>query len=49
VNWRAAAVIAVGATIGGVVGARIGRRLPPPVLRGLIVVVGCVAIAKLLI
>ncbi|HEY5295320.1 MAG TPA: sulfite exporter TauE/SafE family protein [Gaiellaceae bacterium] len=49
VNWPAAAVIAVGATIGGVLGARIGRRLSPPVLRGLIVVVGCAAIAKLVL
>lgn len=49
VNWPAAAVIAVGATIGGVLGARIGRRLPAPVLRGLIVVVGCAAIAKLVL
>lgn len=49
VNWPAALVIAVGATIGGIVGARIGRRLSPPILRGLIVVVGCVAIAKLVL
>jgi uncharacterized membrane protein YfcA len=48
-DWLAAVVIAVGATIGGVVGARVGRRLPPPVLRGLIVVVGLTAIVKLVI
>jgi uncharacterized membrane protein YfcA len=49
VSWEVALVIAVGSTIGGVVGARIGRRLSPGVLRGLIVVVGCLAIAKLVV
>jgi uncharacterized membrane protein YfcA len=49
VNWWVALVIAIGSTIGGVIGARIGRRLSPPVLRGLIVVVGCAAIAKLVL
>lgn len=46
--WWAVALVAAGSTVGGVVGARIGRRLPPTVLRGLIVVVGVVAIVKLL-
>ncbi len=45
--WGAVAELAVGATIGGQVGARIGRRLPPNVLRGLIVLVGLAAIARL--
>ena len=49
VSWPAAVVIALGATIGGLVGAKVGRRLSPPVLRGLIVVVGCAAIAKLVL
>jgi uncharacterized protein len=49
VNWWVALVIAIGSTIGGILGARIGRRLSPPALRGLIVVVGCVAIAKLVL
>jgi uncharacterized membrane protein YfcA len=49
VNWWVALVIAVGSTIGGIFGARIGRRLSPPVLRALIVVVGCVAIGKLVL
>jgi uncharacterized membrane protein YfcA len=49
VDWRAAALIAVGSTIGGHFGARFGRRLPPAVLRGLIVVVGTFAIVKLVI
>jgi uncharacterized membrane protein YfcA len=49
VNWWVALVIAIGSTIGGVIGARVGRRLSPPVLRGLIVIVGCAAIAKLVV
>jgi uncharacterized membrane protein YfcA len=48
-DWVAVALIAAGAALGGVVGARIGRRLPPSVLRGTIVVVGAFAIVKLLI
>lgn len=48
VAWSAAAAIAVGATIGGQVGAHIGRRLPTPVYRGFIVCVGLVAIVKVL-
>lgn len=47
VNWQVAGVIAVGATVGGFLGARIGRRLSPRVLRGLIVAVGCVAVVQL--
>jgi uncharacterized protein len=49
VSWGAAALIAGGATIGGVVGARVGRRLPPSGLRALIVAVGCFAIVKLVV
>ncbi len=48
VAWLAVALIAVGSTVGGVLGARFGKRLPPAVLRGLIVVVGAVAIVRLL-
>jgi hypothetical protein len=48
-DWAAVALIAVGATIGGLIGARVGRRLPPLVLRGLIVVVGIVAIVQLIL
>ena len=47
VDWRAAALVGVGSLIGGVIGARIGRRLPPLVLRGVIIVVGVVAILKM--
>ncbi|MBK6874355.1 MAG: sulfite exporter TauE/SafE family protein [Kineosporiaceae bacterium] len=41
------ALIAAGSIVGGVLGARVGRWLPQPVLRGLIVVVGVVAIVRL--
>jgi uncharacterized membrane protein YfcA len=49
VAWAAAGLIAAGAVIGGLLGARVGRRLPPEVLRGVIVVVGIVAIVRLLV
>jgi uncharacterized membrane protein YfcA len=48
IAWGAALLIALGSTLGGVIGARYGRRLPPPALRAVIVVVGIVAIARLL-
>jgi uncharacterized protein len=48
VAWLAALLIAIGSTIGGVLGARYGRRLPPAALRAVIVVVGIVAIVRLL-
>jgi uncharacterized membrane protein YfcA len=49
IAWDAAALIAVGATAGGVLGARVGRRLPPGVLRAVVVAVGVSAIAQLLL
>jgi hypothetical protein len=48
VAWGAAALIAGGSIIGGVLGARYGRRLSPGVLRAVIVVVGITAIVRLL-
>ena len=48
VAWAAAGLIALGSTVGGQVGALIGRRIPQPVLRGLVVVVGLVAIVQIL-
>lgn len=48
-NWTAVALIATGSTLGGFLGARVGRRLPPTALRGVIVVVGVLAITKLVI
>lgn len=47
INWSVAALIAVGSLAGGYVGARVGRRLSPGFLRGLIVAVGILAIAKM--
>jgi uncharacterized protein len=48
IDWRVVALIAVGSLLGGVIGARVGRRLPPQVLRLVIVVVGVVAIVKIM-
>ena len=48
VNWAAAGLIAVGSVIGGQIGATVGRRLPSWALRGVIVVVGVVALAQFL-
>jgi uncharacterized membrane protein YfcA len=45
-NWAYVAIIAVGSTIGGQLGAVVGRRLSRTVLRGVIVVVGLVALTK---
>lgn len=47
-NWVYVALIAVGSTIGGQLGAVVGRRLSPTVLRGVIVVVGLAALTKFL-
>jgi uncharacterized protein len=47
VAWEAVALIAAGAVVGGQIGARYGRRLPPAALRALIVVVGVTAIVRL--
>jgi hypothetical protein len=48
IDWKVAGLIAAGSIIGGQVGARIGRRLPPWGLRLLIVCVGVAALVKLL-
>jgi uncharacterized membrane protein YfcA len=47
IAWLPAALIAAGSLLGGVLGARYGRRLPPPALRAVILIVGIVAIARL--
>ncbi len=47
VAWDAVALIAAGSLVGGTIGARWSRRLPPAALRGLIVVVGISAVAQL--
>ena len=48
IAWVPALLIAIGSTIGGVLGARYGRRLPPTALRAVIVAVGIFAIIRLL-
>ena len=49
VAWDAAALVASGAVLGGVLGSRYGRRLPVAVLRTLIVLVGLSAILQLVL
>jgi uncharacterized membrane protein YfcA len=40
VAWEAVALVAVGAVVGGVVGARVGRNIPPVALRAAVIVLG---------
>lgn len=47
ISWPAAGLIAVGSLLGGFLGARYGRRLPPNALRAVIVVVGLVGLYRL--
>lgn len=47
VAWQAAGLLAAGAVVGGQLGAALGRRIPGPVLRVVVVVVGVVAIVQL--
>ena len=47
VAWLPAVLLAAGATIGGQLGAKVGKRLSPALLRGVIVVVGVAAIVQL--
>jgi uncharacterized membrane protein YfcA len=44
IAWGAAGLIAAGSILGGQLGARVGRKLPPTALR---VVIGCVGVAAL--
>lgn len=48
IDWAVVALIAVGSTVGGQIGAKVGRRLDPRALRALIVVVGLTALVRLL-
>jgi uncharacterized membrane protein YfcA len=45
-NWTYVLIIAVSSAVGGQLGAVVGRRLSPVVLRGVIVVVGLAALTK---
>jgi uncharacterized membrane protein YfcA len=47
VAWAPVVLLAAGSVIGGQLGARFGRGLPPAALRALIIVVGTVAILRL--
>lgn len=48
VAWIPAALIAVGSVFGGLIGAKVGRKLPPWALRAVIICVGIAALVKLL-
>ncbi|MFJ8934704.1 sulfite exporter TauE/SafE family protein [Streptomyces sp. NPDC102365] len=48
-DWTAVALIAAGSAIGGQLGAAVGRRFSPVVLRTLIVTIGTVALVQLLL
>lgn len=47
IDWLIVVLVGSGAFVGGIIGARVGRRIPPAVLRGLIITIGVVAILKL--
>jgi uncharacterized protein len=47
VSWAAVGLIAAGSIIGGQLGAGVGRRLPSPVLRGVVALIGVIAIVNL--
>ena len=49
VDWWVVLLIGVGSVIGGQIGATVGRRLPPTVLRVVIVCVGVVALIAFLL
>ena len=48
VNWVAVLLIAAGSTAGGLLGARLGRRLPPLALRIFVVLIGVISAVKLI-
>lgn len=49
VAWLVVLLLATGSILGGLLGARVGRRLPVGWLRGVIVVVGLAALVQLLV
>ena len=48
VSWGAAALVAAGSAVGGLLGARFGRRLPPVAFRLFVVVIGMISAIKLI-
>ncbi|MEO7071150.1 MAG: sulfite exporter TauE/SafE family protein, partial [Nostocoides sp.] len=46
IHWLVALFVGLGSLLGGVLGAGVGRRLPPAVLRAVIVVIGVAGIVK---
>jgi len=48
INWLVVALIAGGSLIGGFIGAKVGRRLSPLLLRSFIVVLGIVALVNMI-
>ncbi len=48
VAWLVVGLIAAGSTAGGLIGARLGRRLPPLALRIIVVIIGIIAAVKLI-
>jgi uncharacterized protein len=49
IAWAAAGTIALGSVVGGQIGATVGRRLPAPVFRVFVAVIGVVAIVRLVV
>ncbi|EDY42847.1 sulfite exporter TauE/SafE family protein [Streptomyces sp. SPB074] len=49
VDWAVIAILAVGSILGGFLGARVGRRLSPTVLRITVIVIGLVAVVRLVV
>lgn len=49
ISWAAAGLIAAGTLIGGIIGARFGRKLPPVALRVIIVALAVVAIWRIVV
>jgi uncharacterized membrane protein YfcA len=47
VDWAVAGLIGIGSIIGGFLGGSLGRRIPSPVLRGLVVAIGILAVVTL--
>ncbi len=47
IDWRVVLLIACGSLAGGFIGARYGRRLPPVVLRSVIITVGTAALVRM--